>query len=122
MIEVDTQSAIPPFEQVRAQLLSQILSGELVAGVRLPTVRRLAGDLGLAINTVARAYKELEEAGLVHTRGRAGTFIAANGDSVRQEAHAAALEFATRMGQLGISRSSAIALVEASLGQEIAAQ
>lgn len=109
MIEVDAQSATPPFEQVRVQLLSQIIDGELVAGVRLPTVRRLAGDLGLAVNTVARAYKELEEAGLVQTRGRAGTFVAANGDSVRQEAHAAALTFATRMGQLGINRTSAIA-------------
>ncbi|MBC7595396.1 MAG: GntR family transcriptional regulator [Kineosporiaceae bacterium] len=121
MIEVDTQSATPPFEQVRVQLLSQIVNGELVAGMRLPTVRRLAGDLGLAINTVARAYKELEEAGLVLTRGRAGTFVAANGDSVRQEAHAAALEFATRMAQLGVNRSSAIALIEASLGNGIPA-
>ncbi|KJC64380.1 DNA-binding transcriptional regulator YhcF, GntR family [Agreia bicolorata] len=121
MIEVDTEAATPPFEQVRLQLLSQILSGELVAGVRLPTVRRLAGDLGLAVNTVARAYKELEEAGLVLTRGRAGTFVAANGDSVRQEAQAAALEFATRMKRLGINRSNAIALIEASLGNEITA-
>lgn len=115
MIELDPESATPPFEQVRVQLLSQIVDGSLVAGTRLPTVRKLAGDLGLAVNTVARAYKELEEAHLVITRGRAGTFVAVNGDKVRQDAHAAALEFATRMTQLGIDRISAMALAEASL-------
>lgn len=117
MIELDSESATPPFEQIRVQLLSHVMAGRLIAGTRLPTVRKLAGDLGLAVNTVARAYRELEEAGLIITRGRAGTFVAANGDTIRRDAHAAAAAFATRMRQLGIDRDSALALADASLIQ-----
>ncbi len=74
-LSVDATSSVPPFEQVRTQVIAQIDAGELVAGTRLPPVRALATELGLAANTVARAYKELEEAGYVETRGRAGTFV-----------------------------------------------
>ena len=65
MIAIDGTSPVPPYEQIRSQLATQIGDGTLPAGTRLPTVRRLAGDLGLAVNTVARAYKELETAGLI---------------------------------------------------------
>ncbi|WP_461963347.1 GntR family transcriptional regulator [Curtobacterium sp. 24E2] len=54
----------PPYQQIRAQLRTQILRGELLVGSRLPTVRRLAADLGVAINTVGRAYKELRSCGV----------------------------------------------------------
>ena len=50
--------------------------GRLAPGTRLPTVRDLAARLGLAVNTVARAYRELETAGIVETHGRQGTFVA----------------------------------------------
>ena len=64
-VVIDTTSALPPFEQVRAQLAQQINDGTLPVGVRLPTVRSLAAELGLATNTVARAYRELESASLL---------------------------------------------------------
>ena len=51
-----------------------------------PTVRSLASELGLAVNTVARAYRELESASLLETRGRAGTFVGANGDAGKARA------------------------------------
>ena len=79
MITIDAASSIPPFEQVRSQLAEQIQSGRLPVGARLPTVRGLALQLGLAANTVARAFGELEHAGLVQTRGRAGTTVSAVG-------------------------------------------
>ena len=66
----------PPFEQLRAQVARRAASGELPAGTKLPTVRALATELGLAANTVARAYRELEADGVVVTEGRRGTFIA----------------------------------------------
>ena len=50
-------------------------AGRLPAGTKLPTVRQLAADLGLAANTVARAYRELEADGVVETHGRRGTFV-----------------------------------------------
>jgi DNA-binding transcriptional regulator YhcF (GntR family) len=74
-ITVDTNSPIPPFEQMRSQLDDAIRSGLLKPGERLPTVRQLAGDLGLAPNTVARAYQALENRGLIETNGRHGTKV-----------------------------------------------
>lgn len=75
-ITVDLASATPPFEQIRAQVSSLISLGALEPGTRLPTVRRLAADLGIAAGTVARAYRELEQSGLIDTRGRGGTVVA----------------------------------------------
>jgi len=75
IIEIDPRSAVPPFEQLRAQVATLIRSRRLGPGERLPTVRQLARDLGLAANTVARAYRELEAEGLVAARGRHGTFV-----------------------------------------------
>jgi GntR family transcriptional regulator len=76
-VHVDTTSQVPPYEQIRAQLAALIRTGRLAAGERLPTVRQLAADLGLAPGTVARAYRELEAAELIRTRRGAGTRVAA---------------------------------------------
>jgi DNA-binding transcriptional regulator YhcF (GntR family) len=65
MIVIDPASPTPPFEQLRSQLARQIQDHSLAVGTRLPTIRRLAADLGLAVNTVGWAYRELEEAGLI---------------------------------------------------------
>ena len=74
-LQVDTSSPVPPYEQIRAQLQAMVTSGALPEGTRLPPIRQLAGDLGLATNTVGRAYHELELEGLVETRGRHGTVV-----------------------------------------------
>lgn len=75
IIVIDQASAVPPFEQLRLQLSTMIEAGTLPADHRLPSVRQLANDLGLANGTVARAYRELESAGLVATNGRHGTVV-----------------------------------------------
>ncbi len=67
---------LAPFQQIMDQFRSLIERGELRAGNALPTVRQLAGDLGVAPNTVARAYAELQEEGLVTSNGRRGTHVA----------------------------------------------
>jgi GntR family transcriptional regulator len=77
VVRVDTSSPVPPYEQIRAQLAALIVTGRLAEGERLPTVRQLAADLGLAPGTVARAYRELEAAELIRTRRGAGTRVAA---------------------------------------------
>lgn len=89
-VTVDLLSAVPPYEQIRTQIATLIRVGELSDGSRLPTVRALAIDLGVAAGTVARAYKELESSGLVVSRRRAGTMVTApqptpeqHGDLVR---------------------------------------
>jgi GntR family transcriptional regulator len=74
-ISVNLGSPTPPYEQIRLQISALVAAGGLTAGARLPAVRSLAADLGLAAGTVARAYKELEQAGLTETRRRNGTVV-----------------------------------------------
>ncbi|MDR6987792.1 DNA-binding transcriptional regulator YhcF (GntR family) [Paenarthrobacter nitroguajacolicus] len=74
-ITVDLSDPVPPYEQIRRQLSSLIAVGVLEPGSRLPTVRSLAADLGIAAGTVARAYKELEQSGLIESRRRNGTVV-----------------------------------------------
>ena len=81
ILTLDPTSALPPFEQLRIQVIDAVLSGRLAAGAKLPTVRRLAEDLGIATNTVARSYRELERAGYIETRGRNGSIVASRGDN-----------------------------------------
>jgi DNA-binding transcriptional regulator YhcF (GntR family) len=76
ILEIDTRSALPPYEQLRQQVTALVRAGVLTAGTRLPAIRQLANDLGLAGNTVARAYRELESDGIVTTHGRHGTLVA----------------------------------------------
>lgn len=114
-ITIAADSPVPPFEQLRAQLAQQIIDRELVVGTRLPTVRRLAADLGLAANTVARAYRELEEAGLIETRGRAGTFVSAAGERSRERAQEAARRYAQTVRSLGLKPAEALRIVQAAL-------
>lgn len=76
ILEIDPRSAVPPYEQLRQQLTALVLGGTLAPGARLPAIRQLANDLGLAGGTVARAYRELESDGVVTTHGRHGTVIA----------------------------------------------
>lgn len=114
-LTIDTGSPVPPFEQVRAQLAGQIADGELVAGTRLPTVRRLASNLGLAVNTVARAYRELEAAGLVETHGRAGTTVTTGGDQARGRLVEAAQRYAAFSREMGLSADEALRVVDAAL-------
>jgi DNA-binding transcriptional regulator YhcF (GntR family) len=121
MITVDAASPVPPFEQVRMQLAVQITEGLLSAGTRLPTVRRLADDLGLAVNTVARSYKELEAAGLVETRGRGGTVVTAGGDHAREQLLASAQAFADLARNLGVSPEEALGFVDSALRPTAAA-
>ena len=76
ILEVDPAAALPPYEQLRQQVTALVLGGALVPGDRLPAIRQLAKDLGLAGGTVARAYRELEADGVVSTHGRHGTVVA----------------------------------------------
>jgi len=116
MIVIDAASPTPPYEQLRAQLARQIQDRSLTVGTRLPTVRRLAADLGLAVNTVGRAYRELEEAGLIETRGRAGSFVSAGGEQALEQARRAAHDYAAVVTRAGIDPAEAVRIVQAALG------
>jgi DNA-binding transcriptional regulator YhcF (GntR family) len=115
MLVIDHSSALPPFEQVRDWLAESVRSRELGAGDRLPTVRKLATELGLASNTVARAYRELEQAGVIETRGRNGTFVAVQGSGRATEVALATSAYARRLKELGVGVEEAVALVRGAL-------
>lgn len=115
MLLVDPRSPVPPFEQIRVQVLELIHNGNLLPGTRLPTVRKLAADLALAPNTVARAYRELELNGAVESRGRHGTFVSSHDDPVQRQAHKAAAEYAGQIRALGLSNADALAFLHDAL-------
>ena len=106
---------MPPFVQVREGLRAQVEAGYLEPGFRLPPVRLLAESLGLAANTVARAYKELEALGVVETRGRAGTFVAGRG--VASSVRAAASAYVASVRTLGLDDDEALDAVRRALGR-----
>jgi DNA-binding transcriptional regulator YhcF (GntR family) len=114
-IRIDPDAAAPPYEQVRVRIAELAAAGELAAGTKLPPVRQLATDLGLAANTVARAYKELEQAGLVETRGRAGTVVTARAARTPAAAQQNAQRYAERARALGLTPQQALDLVRAAL-------
>jgi DNA-binding transcriptional regulator YhcF (GntR family) len=115
VISIDTYSHVPPYEQVRSQFAGLIINRVLSVGAKLPTVRALASDLGLAVNTVARSYRELEEAGLVETRGRAGTFVSTVGELGRATVQKAAHEYALTARTLGLDPEEALGIVRAAI-------
>ncbi|MET1057955.1 MAG: GntR family transcriptional regulator [Nocardioides sp.] len=110
---VDAGLPEPPYAQLREEVRRQVKAGELAPGTRLPPVRKLAEDLGLAPNTVAKAYRELEHLGVIETRGRAGSFV--SGDGVGRAAREAAREYVDRVTALGVEPAEAVALVSRAL-------
>ncbi|WP_028801719.1 GntR family transcriptional regulator [Streptomyces sp. 142MFCol3.1] len=107
-LKIHIHEGAAPYEQVRAQISEQARSGALPVGYKLPTVRGLAESLGLAANTVAKAYRALEADGVIETRGRNGTFVAAAGDAASREAAIAAQGYAERVRRLGLSEAAAL--------------
>jgi DNA-binding transcriptional regulator YhcF (GntR family) len=109
-LNIDHDGPEPPYEQLRRQITEVVDSGGLAPGEKLPPVRRLAEDLGLAANTVAKAYRELESRGVVATRGRAGTTVLGSGAD--RSARDAAATYVETVVALGLSRDGAVRLVE----------
>ncbi|WP_380170900.1 GntR family transcriptional regulator [Kineococcus sp. DHX-1] len=111
---VDTASAVPAYEQLREQVTTLVTTGSLREGDRLPAARALAADLGLAVGTVQRAYRELELAGTVVSRRRTGTVVAAR-VSVEEDVRWAAEGFVERALSSGLSPDQALDVVRAAL-------
>jgi DNA-binding transcriptional regulator YhcF (GntR family) len=118
-LTINAESGLAPFEQVRTQIATAVAAGQLSAGTKLPTVRQLAADLGLAANTVARAYRELEVDTVIVTHGRRGTFVRSNvvdqptaQSAVGETARAAAAEYVHTLRRLGLSSQEALRLAE----------
>ena len=117
-ISIDPRSPESPSAQVKAAIMAAVVDGSLPAGERLPSIRQLAGDLGLAANTVAKAYRELEQFGLVASHGRRGTIVLPpTGATPEPIAQQAAEEFVARIRDLGLDPATALAMVTAALAR-----
>ena len=117
-ITVDVGSPTPPFEQIRAQIAAYVDGGLLAEGTRLPTMRALAADLGVAVGTVARAYGELEAAGVVASRRRTGTVVTGGRAAPapgEQRVRAAAEHLVREAREGGVDGETVLAIVRAAL-------
>jgi DNA-binding transcriptional regulator YhcF (GntR family) len=114
-VTLDMTAATPPYEQVRAQLAGHIRTGALRQGDKLPVVRALAADLGVATNTVARAYRELEAGGLVTTRRRVGTIVQAAASPAGPELQRRAVALVEEARATGLTDDAVIDLVRGAL-------
>ncbi len=116
-LEVDPNLETAPFQQIMDQLRGYIERGDLQAGDAVPTVRQLAGDLGVAPNTVARAYAELQESGWFTSEGRRGTHVARGAPASHKRARAAVLReavarFVTTLAHRGYSEEEVAAALQ----------
>jgi GntR family transcriptional regulator len=120
ILEVDPRSAVAPYEQLRQQITALVLAGGLAPGDRLPSIRQLANDLGLAGGTVARAYRELETDGVVTTHGRHGTLVQGPPERTgpAPELLEAARSFAGRATRSGASLDDALIAVRVAFAAE----
>ena len=81
LIAIDTLGALPIYEQLRNQIVRGIACGKLVEGEALPSVRRLAADLGINFHTVNKGYTMLCDEGYIVMDRRKGAVVAARGSA-----------------------------------------
>ena len=116
-IEIDNQSEIPIYQQIADAVREFIAGGKLVPGDRLPSVRQLAVDLGINLNTVATSYRSLQEEGLISIRHGAGAMVASH-RSTTADTEKSKRAFASAITDLILSGMSG-AQIEALLKTEL---
>jgi len=122
IIRIDASAALPVYEQIREQITRMAVVGTLAPEARLPTIRQLAADLGIAKGTVAKAYALLESSAVVESRGHRGTFVRETGASTDDERaavdlNAAADSYVVAARQTGNSLEHALAAVRLAWNQ-----
>jgi GntR family transcriptional regulator len=121
VLEVDTHSPVPIYEQITDGIQRLVREEKLVPGVFLPSVRQLAADLEINPNTVARAYGLLEKDGIIETARRRGTRIADTAPTAAQRSLASRVEAAAdrvirETAHLGIAPDDLISALVKRLG------
>jgi len=121
IIAVDPDSAVPVYEQLRVQVVRMVTAGTLEPETRLPTIRQLAADLGVAKGTVSKSYELLEADGVIATRGRKGSFVCAPTPADPKEQVAGVSSAAETLvmvaRQLGLARGDTLRAVESAWDQ-----
>lgn len=123
-LQIDFRSETPIYLQIVEQIREKLAGGELRPGDQLPTVRQMAADLRVNWNTVARAYRLLDEAGLISTQQGRGTYIwEAPGEQAMQRLRREALQelsqrFVAQARRLGFSSAEILESIHQALQQE----
>ena len=97
IFRLDASSGVPFYRQIIDQVLLAVADGRLKAGTQLPTVRQLAVDLSVNLNTIAKAYREMEIRGIVQTQQGTGTFVAARSTTKVRERRKALQDLVDRV-------------------------
>jgi GntR family transcriptional regulator len=124
-VRIDLRSGQPIYIQIVDQIRRQVAGGLLQPGDRLPTVRQLAGELEINFNTVARAYRILDQAGLISTQQGRGTYIwdapePQTIDRLRvRELDEMARSFLSEASRLGFGKDEVLAAIQAGLSEAI---
>lgn len=120
VVVLDQVSPLPAYEQICAQLRAYVVNGQLAPGVLLPSVRQLARDLGVAPNTIMRAYNQLEQEGWVRTENRRGVLVAEQSSTISAQQRGRQLtqlvsEFVLKTYRIGSSTQEVYAELERQL-------
>lgn len=123
-IIISSNSDTPLYEQIVDQIKTQILTGELLQGTPLPSIRALAKDLHVSIITTKRTYEELESMGLIDTLVGKGTFVSAK--PIGQVKEAAMLHLEEKIAAiivqaktLGLSKEELLTLFQTLYEEEL---
>lgn len=111
-LRLDPTSALPVFEQIQVQVVDLVSTGRWPGGTRLPPVRTLAEELGVAPGTVAKAYRALEQEGFVVTAGRRGTLVAGLPQDLPDQTRAELRAVLQPLLDRGLKRSEVLRLVQ----------
>jgi DNA-binding transcriptional regulator YhcF (GntR family) len=118
MLQVDASAPLPVYEQIRVQITRLVATGQLRGGQRLPSIRQLALDLGVAKATVSKAYEQLERDAVVRADRRLGTVVAEvdlDPAVAAAELAEAAQQFAIAAHQVGATETVALAAIRDAL-------
>ena len=114
-ITIDRDLEEPVYEQVAAQLRRLVSIGDLGPGTPLPSVRQLAGDLGVNLNTIARAYRLLQDEGFLTIRKRAGVAVASPAEEIDHSTRSRLLHqlrvSIARLRQAGMAKDELLSIV-----------
>lgn len=97
LFRLDSSTGVPFYRQIIDQVLLAVADGRLKPGTQLPTVRQLAVDLSVNLNTIAKAYREMEIRGIVQTQQGTGTFVAARQGAKSREKRKALQDLLDRL-------------------------
>ena len=115
MFHIDNRSRVPIHQQLQAQIVRYVSLGLLLPDQQLPSVRAMAQQLGINPNTVQKAYRQLEEEGLIQSRPGAGSHITASPqqvEDIRQELFRSEVqETVAAMKRMGLKKEEAVALL-----------